>query len=373
MRKLLVVIGCLLVFNICSWQPLYIDRGVDTSDNKIVNTINFYRQYLSEIRYDALPDFEKYWGAKDVRQNKIPDPLLYALTSNFPTYLASSSRTVIYVKVLKDYVHLKTLFASSDSLNNVSVTCITNHYISFDAAGNPHFVNPVSIYTKNWKTVQLRNVTYKFPPYHRFDLSKANTLLSKIKKLEKDWNRKPMRFEYYFTSTKEELSHLRGFDFVITMGNRDSPSGMADHKNNIIYASGLGEDYFHEVVHLYLNPQFEDSPLGEGLATFYGGSKGKSLNWHLRYLNEYLQKHPELDLNSFSNADFQGLNVDHNSNMTYTLQGLLCLLAYQKNGPSGLKRIMTYSSLQDIFSKEFNIQAGQWNSFIRNTLQKICR
>jgi hypothetical protein len=35
------------------------------------------------------------------------------------------------------------------------------------------------------------------------------------------------------------------------------------------------------------------------LATFLGGSRGKTLKWHFKRTNDYLRKHPEIDLNNF--------------------------------------------------------------------------
>lgn len=89
-----------------------------------------------------------------------------------------------------DYVQLKTLFASTDSLKNISVTCITNHYIGF-ASGRPYFISPIEIHTKNWKQVTRRNITFIFPSSHKFNAIRADSLISKVQNLEKDWALEP--------------------------------------------------------------------------------------------------------------------------------------------------------------------------------------
>lgn len=366
MKQSFIAIGLLLSVRLCLGQSLFINSGVDTSESKVAASVNFYRAYLSEIKYYELPDFKKYWRAKDLQQNKQPDPLLFAINTDFPIYLMGESKTLIYAKPVNGYVHLKTLFASADSFKNIFATGITNHYIGFDDSGKPYFISPLDINTKNRKQTQRRNITFIYPSGHTFSAIKADSLIGRVKKLENDWSLKPIAIRYYFTDNKEELQKLRGFDFVLGMGGRERPSGMADDKNNIIYASGLGENYFHEVVHVYLNPKFPHSPLREGLATFYGGSFGKDLSWHLKHLNDYLQVHPEVDLNNF--RDFWYL--DEYTNPNYVIEALLCLLAYQKDGLTGLKRIMAYTSLEEIFSKEFQVQPSGWNVFIRNALQK---
>jgi hypothetical protein len=365
MKQLFITIFFLLSVQLCCGQSLSINNGVDTSDSKVAAAISFYRQYLSEMKYNELPDFKKYWQTKDLQQNKYPDPLLFALT-DFPTYLMGESKTLIYAKPLNDYVQLKTLFASADSLKNIAVTCITNHFIGFDSSGKPYFISPVDTHTKNWKQVRRRNITFIFPSSHIFNLIRADSLLSKVQNLEKDWALEPISIRYYLSNTNDELQQLKGFDFVVGMGNKEIPSGKADDKGNIIYAAGLGENYFHEVVHIYLNRRYPHSPLREGLATFYGGSRGNNLSWHLTRLNKYLQAHPNVDLNKFIDFHY----MDNLTNPNATIEGLLCLLAFKKDGLTGLKRIMGYTSLEDVFSKEFQVQKGQWNVFIREILQK---
>jgi len=148
------------------------------------------------------------------------------------------------------------------------------------------------------------------------------------------------------------------------MGNRDKPSGIADNKDNIVYCGGLGENYFHEVVHIYLNSLYPKSPLGEGIAVFYGGSMGKSLSWHSARLKAYLLNHPETNLNKLEEFRF----MDSSTNPYYTILGLLCETAYRKDGVKGLKRMMNYDSLDTIFEKEFGIKPEQKNDFLRNLI-----
>lgn len=366
MRPLLLAVGLWVSGTLCKAQALYIDNGVVTSDKEVAAAIDFYRQYLGEVRFDAAPDFKKYWRAKDVAQYKKPDQLYDALGTGYPTYLMCESRTLIYARPQKDYVHLKTLLAGTDSLKNISVTAITNHYVGFGTDGKPYFINPLDVHAADWKVAKRRNVTFIHPAYHRFEAARADSLVASIQKLEKDWGLEPIAIRYYFADTFDELHKIRGFDFVMSMGNREVPRGKTDMDDNLIYASGLGENYLHEVVHIYLNRRFPRSPLLEGVATFYGGGLQNNLAWHIKRLDDYVQKHPELDLNKF--RDF--LYLDHYTNPNNTIEGLLCWLAYKKDGLVGLKRIMSYTSLEEVFQKEFNVAPGGWNAFLRKALQQ---
>ena len=261
-------------------------------------------------------------------------------------------------------IHIKTLFSRTDTNGNVLVFSITNHYIKQDADGNMHFVNPMQIAASGWQSTTVGSITYHYPSYHRFDKKKAKELIGKINDLEKEWNLRPIFIQYYFADTKEEIEHFRGFDYTIAMGNRDKPSGMSDGVDNIIYCGGWGENYFHEVVHIYLNRLFPQSPLNEGLAVFYGGSLGHLLGWHIKRVNEYLQQRKSIDLNN--PGDFYYL--DNFTNPGSTIQGLLCMMAYDKGGIEGLKRSMRYTSLDDLLLKEYGVEKGGWNAFLRKQI-----
>ena len=182
--------------------------------------------------------------------------------------------------------------------------------------------------------------------------------------MQADWGLAPINIRYYFADTKEELEHLRGFDFTVAMGNRDKPSGMSDDVDNIVYCGGWGENYFHEVVHVYLNRHYPQSPLREGLAVFYGGSLGHDLKWHLKRLDAFLEQNKGIDLNMLDSF----YDMDNYTNPYSTICGMLCMNAYIKSGIAGVKRIMTYTSMDEIFEKEYGVGRGGWNVFLRKMI-----
>src|SRR6185437_14019354 len=107
------------------------------------------------------------------------------------------------------------------------------------------------------------------------------------------------------------------------------------------------------------------SPLREGLAVFYGGSMGNELAWHIKRLNQYLAKHEEVDLDKMDDFYY----MDNYTNPRSAIAGLLSMDAYKKNGIAGLKNIMAYTSLDDIFLKEYNVGKGGWNVLLRKMIR----
>ena len=367
MIKIYACIFAVFSFHYCSAQ-IPVNNPVDPADTELNNAVNFLSQYYSEFARGHVPDYSKYWDTEDCKEYKHPDQLVYGITSDGPTYRIGKP-TILYARPENGYVHIKTLFGVGDSTGKVSVMSITNHYIKHDKNNTLRFINPIRLAGKNWNTTIVGNITYHYPSYHDFDRKKAQALSDRITALRREWNLSPIHIRYYFADTKEEIEHFRGFDFTVAMGNRDKPSGISDDIDNIVYCGGWGENYFHEVVHIYLNRHYPESPLREGLAVFYGGSMGNELSWHIKRLNLYLEKHKEINLGKLDDFYY----MDNYTNPYSTIVGMLCLDAYNNNGINGLKRIMAYTSLDDIILKEFGVDKSGWNDFLRKMINDKSR
>lgn len=94
---------------------------------------------------------------------------------------------------------------------------------------------------------------------------------------------------------------------------------------------------------------------------------GKSLQWHLSRLKIYLRQHPEVDLNKLDEFWY----MDNHTNLNSTIKGILCWMAFEKGKIIGLRRIMSYTTMEELFLKEFNVKNDQWNSFLRTNISKM--
>ena len=363
MQKVLLILmlGCVSCY--ASGQ-VSLNINVDTLEPDAKAALSFLRSYIQEFRNDNKPDFSKYWREDDRKKYQYPDQMIYAISSDYPTYEMGERPSVLYVKPTPDYVQIKTLFSRPDS-TGLCTYAITNHYVE-NIGGRLYFIDPLKMNTSGWGQTTLRNVTWHYPPYHHFDAQRADSLINSIIALEKAWKLEPVNIRYYFADTKDEMKKVRGFDYTFDMGNREKPTGISNDVDNLIYCHGLGENYFHEVVHIYLNRLFPKAPLLEGLAVFYGGSTGRSLDWHLKRVNAYLNEHTEIDI-----GDWEKLHtnyLDNYTNLPYAVKGLLCKLAYDKDGIRGLKRLMNYQSVDDIFNTEFHVKPERRNEFLREKI-----
>jgi hypothetical protein len=268
------------------------------------------------------------------------------------------------VKPEKDFWEIKTMFGwYDDSLKKIEVLCIASVFAKKEN-GEYKLYNALTVNTADWQTQNIGSVTFHFPKEHTFDFEKAGRLLRSIQDLTTEWKLSPIPIDYYFADTYEEIQHLRGLDYSVGMGNKDKPRGMSDQETKTAFAGGLGENYFHEVVHLYLNSLFPNSTLVEGLAVYYGGSMGHDLKWHLARLDDYLDQHKEIDLGNLESFRY----MDNFTNPNSTIQGLLCYKAYKKGGLEGLKRFVSYNDIYVAIEKEFGVKKADLNKFLKEQI-----
>lgn len=339
---------------------------VDTSSTDIKKAVTFYKKYLSEFRGYKVPNYKEYWSKEDCERFHTPDPIVYSISSGYPTYNFGVQKSIFYARSNSNYVHLKTLMTQMDSLKNISVYAITNHYISVDReTNNINFIRPIEANKRLYKSVTNGSITYHFLKSHQFNKSKSDSLIRVIEKFEKDWEFDPIEFDYYFTDTQDELGSMKGLDYYFGM-EQTYPSGISFPEDKIIYCNGYGEGNFHEVLHLYLNPLYVKKPVNHGLIYYLGGALGHDYDFLIEKMNNYLKKYPETNLSEFQTLQTKDitLHIDH------TVIGLICKIIDEKEGVTGLKRLLEYDDVSTLFKVEFGLEQKQWDNFLKQNFRK---
>ena len=361
--KYLVLIFSLLLFKDMSAQ-LRINIGVDTTTEKSKLTINFFNKYITDFKEDNEVDYTKYFYNEDVEKFRLPDKTAIGLIGNTTNYTLGEPY-LISLDTKADTVKAKVLFAATDSFSNPTIYFIANYYIKIDNGRCKFLVNQ-NIETKEWLTKTIRNVTFHYPSYHTFNFTNAQSLIISITNLEKAWGLGPIKIDYYFAKTNREIQAIKGFDFNFYMARSEYPGGLAYEQEKSIYSWGLDENYLHEFIHIYLNPIYPNTPLKEGIATFYGGSMGTSYKEHLKRLNEYITKHPDTNITN----PMEFYYMDERTNPQYIIQAFICRLVFSEKGINGLKQLLKIESMDEIFRSGFFVEPDNQNKFIREQIKK---
>ncbi|MBO0939059.1 hypothetical protein J2I47_21070 [Fibrella sp. HMF5335] len=373
------VSGILLVFlvaashaqSVISVHPL-----VDTSRTDIRQAVAVWSAYLRTQPDRTRPDRTRpdsirhspFWNEAEQAQS----PRFDLLEREFePTLYRGYPVQILSVVGYPDgFYQIKSLFGGNNPKSRSPIVfCIANVYARPDSNGRWLLYNALPINrSRFWNSQQLGAVTYYFPPYHTFNKQKARQLNGFIDNLCQQFGVPAKPVEYYLADTPDELRQLRGFDYQITGSGLLKPTGRAI--DNRVFCSGLDEFYPHELVHVYVDPHYLNKHpwVTEGVATFLGGSRGESLDWHLARVAAHLRTYPTIDLTSMLSL----VTLDEFTDYRYALGGLFARAVFKKGGLPLLKQFMqsgqTDTAYYAALEQFLGLKRSQLNTSVRELL-----
>ncbi|MGB0178090.1 MAG: hypothetical protein ACPF9D_13055, partial [Owenweeksia sp.] len=124
-------------------------------------------------------------------------------------------------------------------------------------------------------------------------------------------------------------------------------------------------------VHLFVDRLYTGKHhwTSEGLATYLGGSRGYPLEWHLVRTQQYLEEHPETDLNNMLDL----ITMDEYTGYRYALGGFVIHKLHEKGGWELVKEFMSPGSdNNDYYAKleeHLGVTRNELNSYMRSELK----
>lgn len=233
-----------------------------------------------------------------------------------------------------EYV-VKTLFAAvAGPGRDVKPIALTRVY-TIRENGQWVFSNALPRLTRDWARQTVGPITYVIEPGYPFDAARAAGAVRFADSVATVFDVPGLRdVTYYVTSSPDQVHRLMGVDW--TFGGLGY--GYASPWNRQIFTGdpALGEAYRHELVHVVLGPLFSDGrapPLvGEGVATWLGGSLGRDFATVMADYAAFLRAHPGITLDSLLSA-----NTDLG---TRPGAAALALLVYERGGIPAVKELI---------------------------------
>lgn len=313
----------------------------------------------------------RFWAPAELRSYPRGDLLLSEGYVNPSVYQYATEKIVLSIERVDTARYCcKTLFywKNNDSLASPpTIFCQISTYFSYQRQ-RWWLLNSLTYTTQAWKAETVGLLTYRMPPAHSFDKQKAALAQQFLLDLFRDFAIKPIPITYYLATTCDEAQHLKGFDYVIGLGN-SAICGFYDEVNHIVYAGGQGETYYHELVHA-INPYYTKAHplLLTGYSALRGGHFGHNLAYHKQRVAAYLATHP-VDLTN----PLVFTSLDEQTNPQYVMGGIFCEWALQQGGLAKLKRLFSYgTSDEDLFTAlkvEFNLNRQDLPDFIQRRLK----
>ncbi len=363
--KLLKIVAVLLLLCFSTIDIIAQNIQVDPmlmQDLELFNINEPLQLWLNFLKSKDDKKGSQYWNSKEVKQYS--DSTYFQLKDldyfgDRKIIKTLNQGTTVLSITKKDTLYKITSMLRFKVNDSVSTTPFLFHvYASIEKeSGLLKIYNPFPINQKlMMQEKSFENIRYVFPKYHAFNKSLAKEQTRKIAFVEKEFNLKLNYPTFIFTNNRSELYRLLGYDFNFQDIGDEKPFGHAFVQYNYVYACGNGEYFPHELIHLLINPTWPKAHTWfiEGFATYFGESRGKSLDWHLNNFKNYYLAHPMEDYSDLLSKR----NIDDISGFQYVIGGLFVKLAYEKGGAEAVKRLMTFEDNDTGFYQALEMVLG---------------
>ena len=255
-----------------------------------VAVLNSWRNYLLSDAHLQRPT--QYWAADE--QAIWP---AYDLTAGIA--YKGMPATVLDIRPVADSTFLvRTLFSSVSQERIVRPVALTRVY-AVREGGQWVFSNALLRHTKDWPRHSVGSFTFVVDPVLEFNSAQAASTAAFADSLAANLGvARPESVTFVVAPTPEALHETMGVDWTFAAQGH----GYSIPWNNLILSgdSTFREGNRHEVVHHVMAPLLEDvrpHPLvNEGVATWLGGSVGRTYPQLQKEYSAYLRQRPDITL-----------------------------------------------------------------------------
>ncbi len=370
-RILVLTICCLGFGSTANAQKVLLNFDVNPEWENFSEVIEVWTKYLQTPTDSAGA---LYWNKAEVAQYGTEDynlmnheynPSFHRLIKVYTAQILSITEEDGLYKITTQFYYPR-----NDTLMTL---CIMNVYAKRDNGKFKLYNARNIILEKDWTTQTVGYLKYYYPSNYKFDEAKAlkqNLFITNT--LPELFGCTPDTVNYYFAETRKQLDGLKGFEFNVGGSGTEKPSGKTI--GNTVYTTGTDEYYPHELVHVFINPMYPEMHLwaAEGIATYLGGSRGQSLQWHINRTSDYLSQHLEIDLSNM--LDLQ--TMDEYTDYRYVLGGAIIQLIHDKENCKGVKEFLSEAtndnkSYYAAIEKHLGWKQNEINKKFRKALKEL--
>ena len=376
--KQIIISLFLVISSLCpaqNWE--WVSSQVNIESNADPNKSVVYDLWKSFIdaHNDSTSVFPQ-WNEADRQKWKQPD--LISCEGFLNTSLYAYLNKVLEIRPEGDAYIIRSMFYTPYNDNKaIFVLAITNHVVKRDEKGEFKIYNWVDYFTRNWPRKTVGLIDYCYYPGFRFNKEKAQEANDLINMLhDKLGVNIPVRITQYIAPNLYEEEKLKGFDYLIGMGEQQGNSGGSfDRKNYIIYGdSAGGENYRHEIARL-INPTYPNAHflLIQGMAEYVNTKQvefGLTHRQHYGRMKEWLDVHPDSDI---SDMDDKFYTMDNQTAPSYLVGKIVCYELFKKDGYKALKRALVAGEKDVDFYRflqsEIGVSHDQFNQWMRGKIE----
>ena len=171
----------------------------------------------------------------------------------------------------------------------------------------------------------------------------------------------PRHLDVIVGKSYEEVLRAIGVDFYPVASSPMPPSAGLSIGSIILSGNpAIGEAYFHELVHSILGPAIHPGNrlLSEGIATWLGGSRGRTPRELYALLRDYQRADSTLSLSSLIRSGFEDKDVDRGANLLYGSAALIADSIYRRGGIAPLLTAYRLKNEPDTLVRGISVALG---------------
>lgn len=366
--RLLPVIGASLSISLLAIGRLHAQEpspsvslgfGVDTTIADVRNVVSLVRAYLAKP--DSSARMRGLWSTSTEFDRRVGDIAGGRANQGFPA-------TVVGVTTAGpgDSVYVvKILYARADSTRGNIAPLALERLYALREAGAPFVFRLSSAATRvtsGWERRTLGPITFWYAPGQRPNQAKIDSVGRFVDSVTKLFNvPAPVHLDAYVGSSMDEVERAIGLDFFPEPSGPGQRSGGLNLGYVLLLGNpAIGESYFHEFVHAILGPYLRAGSrlLGEGVATWLGGSRGRSPREMYALVRRYQEADSALTLSGLVRNGFGDNDTERASDLLYGTGALVANAVYQRQGIAGLRKVYQLRADADTLLRELATELG---------------
>ena len=376
MKQIIILILITIPLGCWSQNWEWISNQVDVENNADPNKTVVYDLWKSFIEaHDDTTTCFPQWNEEDRLRWKQPDLISSEgfLTSNLYAYL----NKVLEIRPENGVYVIRSMFYTPYNDDKaIFVLAITNHVVKKDKNGAYKIHNWIDYHTRKWQRKTIGLIDYCYYLEFQFNEKNAYAANQLIKLLHEKLDVNiPEHITQFIAPNVYEQQKMKGFDYLIGMGNEQGNSGGSfDKRNFIIYGDSVhGENYQHEIARL-INPTYPNAHflIIQGLSEYVNTSQkqfGLSHRAHYGRMKAWLDAHPDADL---TDMDDKFYTMDNQTSPAYLVGKIVCHELFKKGGYQALKRALATgkddSDFYGLLKNEIGIGKDNFNRWLRERI-----
>jgi hypothetical protein len=338
----LVVAASLTAAQMSAQQPsaiVNVSFGIDTTITEVGSVVRLVRAYLAKP--DTSARSRGLWSTATDFDRRVGDMTTEAY-QGFPATIVSVASDgpgdSVYV--------VRVLYARGDSTGTDISPLALQRLYAVRESGAPFgfkLAGALPRLTHEWEQRTEGRVTYWYAPGQHPDpvkISHTSTFVDSVAALFHV--PPPKHIDMYLGRSFEEVQRAIGLDFF-PEASADRGRGGRGHPVGIVLAGNpdIAEGYVHEVAHVILGPTFPSHSrlFAEGVATWLGGSRGRTTQEMYARLRQIQTARPALTLSQVLNNDFPDAQPEEMSEAFYATGAVIVDSVYRRGGIAGLRAL----------------------------------